>query len=80
MCFGRIPIFINTDCVLPFENIINYKKEIVFVEEGDLHLLNEKVNEYCERYDLIERQQRCREIWEKYLSPNGFLKNLKQTL
>jgi hypothetical protein len=80
MCFGRIPVFINTDCVLPFENLIDYKDEIVFVEEKELTFLPDKIQEYCEKYDLSERQKRCREIWENYLSPTGFINNIQSLL
>jgi hypothetical protein len=80
LCFGRIPVFVNTDCVLPFENLIDYKKEIVFVEENDIASLPDKIKEYCNEYDLLERQKRCREIWENYLNPNGFLNNIKSCL
>jgi hypothetical protein len=80
LCFGRIPIFINTDCVLPFENLIDYKNEIVFVEEKELQLLPEKIYDYCSKYDLMERQARCREIWLKYLSPENFVKNIQTLL
>lgn len=80
MCFGRIPIFINTDCVLPFEKEIDYRNEIPFIEENELHLLNDKIKEYCEKHDLVEKQKRCRKIWEEYFSPNGFIENMKKIL
>jgi hypothetical protein len=80
MCFGRIPIFINTDCVLPFENLIDYRNEIVFIEEAELGNINHIIEEYCQKNDLIYRQKRCREIWELYLSPNGFLKHIETLL
>jgi hypothetical protein len=80
MCFGRIPVFVNTDCVLPFENLIDYKNEIVFVEENELDKLPEKIMEYCDKYDLIERQQRCRDIWLKYLSSSSFAKHIETLL
>jgi hypothetical protein len=80
LCFGRIPVFINTDCVLPFENLINYKEEIVFVEERELEFLPEKILEYSKKYDLMERQARCREIWLNYLSPKNFAKNIETLL
>lgn len=80
MCFGRIPVFINTDCVLPFENLIDYKNEIVFVEEKELGNLPDVIKEYCEKYDLGEKQKRCREIWEKYISPTGFINNISSLL
>jgi hypothetical protein len=37
---GRIPIVIKTDSVFPFENIINYDKIGIFVEECELTLEN----------------------------------------
>lgn len=80
MCFGRIPVFINTDCVLPFEDEINYREEIPFIEENELHLLNDKINEYCQKNNLLDKQKKCREIWENYFSPNGFLHNLNKIL
>jgi hypothetical protein len=80
MCFGRIPIFINTDCVLPFENLIDYRNEIVFIEKDELGNINHIIEEYCQKNDLIYRQKRCREIWELYLSPNGFLKHIETLL
>jgi hypothetical protein len=76
MCFGRIPIFINTDCILPFDNLIDYKNEIVFVEKCELNNLPDKIKEYCKKFELLERQKRCREIWKNYLSPTGFINNL----
>jgi hypothetical protein len=80
MCFGRIPVFVNTDCVLPFENLIDYKNEIVFVEENELEKIPEKIMEYCDKYDLVERQQRCRDIWLKYLSSSSFAKHIETLL
>jgi hypothetical protein len=80
MCFGRIPVFINTDSVLPFENLIDYKNEIVFVEESDLNNLPVVIEEYCRKHDLQERQKRCREIWIKYFSPKGFVENIKKII
>jgi hypothetical protein len=80
MCFGRIPIFINTDAVLPFENLIDYKSLVVFVEEKELHLLPQKMKEYCKNNDLMEKQEKCREIWETYLSPQGFINNISSLL
>jgi len=80
LCFGRIPVFINTDSVLPFDNIINYKEEIVFVEENEIETLPKKIEQYCKKYDLTERQKRCRDIWLNHLSPKFFIKNIKTLL
>lgn len=80
MCYGRIPIFIDTDSVLPFEDLIDYKKEIVFVDEKELNSLPDRIKEYCKNNNLLEMQKRCREIWEKYLSPQGFINSISSIL
>lgn len=36
LMMGRIPIFINTECVLPFEDKINLEDISILVNEGDL--------------------------------------------
>ena len=33
---GRIPVFINTDCVLPYDDIINWKDYIIWIEENEI--------------------------------------------
>ena len=80
MCYGRIPVFINTDCVLPFEDMIDYKNHIVFVEEKELDYLPEKIKEFCEKNNLLDAQLKCRKIWENYLSPSGFFRNIEKIL
>lgn len=80
MCFGRIPVFINTDAVLPFENLIDYKNDIVFVEENEIHLLPDIIKQYCDKNDLLEKQKKCRTIWENYFSPQGFLNTIPTIL
>ncbi len=36
LAMGRIPLFINTNCILPFENIINWRKHCIWVEYDDI--------------------------------------------
>ena len=75
LCLCRVPIFINTDCKLPFEEQINWKEICVWIEEKDLIKINDKIidhhNSLTEK-QFIERQHFCREIWLKYLSKEGF--------
>lgn len=75
---GRIPIFINTDCVLPFENIINYNESLVFVEEKDINIIDEILKKWLlnkTQEDIINIQKNNREIWVNYFSPLGWIKN-----
>lgn len=75
---GRIPIFIDTDCVLPYDFAINWKKYCVWVEENELHLIAEKVADFHARLspqDFIDLQYECRKIWQDWISPEGFFRN-----
>jgi len=83
LALGRIPIFINTDCCLPFEEYISWKDYCVWVEEDELDQLENKILEFHERLDeraFKEKQQACYQLWKEWLSPNGFYSNLYRYL
>ncbi len=75
---GRIPIFVNSDCELPFEPWIDWKRYCVWVEEDDLPHLEQRI---CEFHDRLTPQQfqelqiECRKLWLEWLSPQGFFAN-----
>jgi hypothetical protein len=78
---GRIPVFVNTDCVLPFEEWIDWKQYCVWVEEEDISRLPERIAEFHEGLsagEFKDRQRACRRLWETWLSPFGFFKNLRR--
>jgi len=80
ICCGRIPVFVNTDSVLPFDHIIDWKRLCVWVEEKDVDNIDKVVIEFhnsISNKDFISRQNELRKIWEEYFSPVGFYKNLK---
>ncbi len=79
LCCGRIPVFINTDCVLPYDFVIDWKKYCVWVEESEIHKIPEKVLEFHNKTspeDFIKLQVEIRNIWKDYFTPEGFFKNL----
>lgn len=78
--FGRIPIIIKTNNCLPLENIIDWNKCSIICDEKELNLLSSKIEEFIKNNDLSEIQINNRKIWEEYLSPLGFTKNLKNIL
>lgn len=80
---GRIPVFINTDSVLPFDSIINWKEHVVWVEEKDLKKIDKLILDFHKsktEEQLIKIQKSNRELYLEYLSPNGFFKNLHLVL
>jgi len=79
LAMGRIPVFINTDCVLPFDNIIDWKKFVVWVEQSEIKHIADKLVEFHKSItnDEFKAMQRsCRELWEKHLNREGVLSSL----
>ena len=79
LCCGRIPVFIDTDCVLPYDFEIDWKKYCVWVDESELPLIAEKIAEFHENLspqEFVDLQYECRRIWEQRIAPEGFFANL----
>ena len=80
LCCGRIPIFVNTDSTLPFDNLINWKEACVWVEEEDIDRMGDIVAEFHQNVSeerFLELQRNARKIWEDYLAPTGFFEKLR---
>lgn len=78
---GRIPIFIDTDCILPYDFAIDWKKYCVWVDESEIHLVAEKVADFHARLsgqEFVDLQHECRRIWQEWISPEGFFANFYQ--
>tara|TARA_S200000501_G_scaffold243608_1_gene228076 strand:+ start:206 stop:1279 length:1074 start_codon:yes stop_codon:yes gene_type:complete len=83
LCLGRIPLFINTDCKLPFENNINWKEVCLWIEESELYQISDKILDYhhsLTESQFKEKQLYCRELWVKYCSKEGFYKEFFEFL
>lgn len=78
LSFGRIPVFINTDCMLPYESEIDWKSLCVWVEADEINQIDQKIIEFHNRLsaeEFINLQKKCRQVWEDYLSPEGFFRH-----
>lgn len=78
LSMGRIPVYINTDCVLPYDFIIDWKKYCVWVEESDIDSVDKIIADFHNKLspdEFIELQHNCRKLWEEWLSPEGFFAN-----
>jgi hypothetical protein len=75
---GRIPVFVDTDCVLPYDLLVDWRAHCVWVDEDELPQIGDKVLEFHERLgekEFLEVQHDCRRFWEQYISPEGFFSN-----
>lgn len=75
LCMGRIPVFVDTDCVLPLEFDVDWREHCVWVDETELDQIGERILEFHESVDeaeFQERQRASRDLWERCISPQGF--------
>ncbi|MCC6176359.1 MAG: exostosin family protein [Chloroflexi bacterium] len=80
---GRIPIFVDTDCGLPFDFALDWKRYTVWVDGKDVDRVDEIVADFhadLSPDDFAEMQLRCRDVWKSMLSPEGFFGRLRTPL
>lgn len=76
---GRIPLFVNTQCVLPYDWIVDWKKACCWIEEKDLIRIGARLREEHAQLTAEEfaaKQQLARALFEKWISPEGFFGEL----
>jgi hypothetical protein len=76
---GRIPVFVDSDCVLPLDSRIDWKKYCVWVDQSEVHLIGEKILEFHSTLsptDFVDLQSECRKLWQEQLSPQGCMENI----
>lgn len=74
---GRIPIIINTDIVLPHDEIIDWKKFSVWVEVSDIDKIDDIVRDFhnnITKEEFLKIQKKCREVYENFIRPYEFFK------
>jgi hypothetical protein len=70
---GRIPIVVNTDMVLPFEDRINWK-EIIVLCQSEKELVRDTIEWW--KIDMGRAQIRAKEIYETYLEPKKWCERI----
>lgn len=83
LSMGRIPVLLNTDSVLPFYDKINYQKHSVIIDIDNINNISDYIINFYNnktKEELYQLQIDNRELYVKYLSPNGFLNNIKNIL
>jgi len=70
---GRVPIIVDTDIVLPCDDMIDWKSISIWVE--DINLINDSINNFWQKItdiDYKKLQTTIRDTYEKYICPTGF--------
>jgi hypothetical protein len=77
MCLGRIPLIVDTDLVLPFEEFISCENLILKIKKEDIKNLYQIINDFWEKIEDYENYQKdIISFWENNYSPLGFIKNI----
>jgi hypothetical protein len=75
LAMGRIPVFINTDCLLPLAGQINWKAHCVWIEENEKDLIAEKLINFHENHtekSLLQMMKKNRELWKTQFRIGNF--------
>lgn len=79
LMMGKIPVFIDTDCILPFMNIINWKDHLVWVDWDDVDNISKIILDFhrnISNNEFKSLQLKNRKLWLEKLNPSYTLNNL----
>ncbi len=71
LMMGKIPVFVNTECLLPFPEKIDWKKHMVWVEWEERGQIAQKILDFhnnISNQDFIDLQILNRKLWKDVLS------------
>ncbi len=85
---GRIPVFVDTDCVLPYDGLprsmtIDWRRHAVWCDETEIAHIADIVADFHQRLTVNafrEMQLANRQLWEERLSAHGFFSCLHEHL
>lgn len=75
LSLGRIPIFVDTDCILPYDKLIDYRQYCVWVEQDEIPHIAEKIIDFhngLSENRFKELQEACYRLWSERFSRQGF--------
>jgi len=78
LCLGRIPVFFDTDCALPYESLIDWREHCVWVEADHIEETPDAILRHYRARSaaaLEQSKNKCHEFWLKHLSLDGFFRN-----
>lgn len=83
LSMGRIPVLLSDDCLLPFEESIDYDSIILRIPEHAADRTAEILHQWLasqKRESLIERCNKARKVWEQYLACPQWNRRIIETL
>ena len=81
LVFGRIPVVIDTEWVLPLESVINYRDFVVFVPYSDIQNTDKYIREFWDKLsneDFHAVQKKARDTFMQYLKFDSYFRYIFQ--
>jgi len=83
LAMGRIPVLVDTDCLLPFEPNLPWDDYIVRVRAQELQSLPRRVADHfagLTKASLAEQKRKCRSIWGEWLSFGNYHRRVARSI
>ncbi|MFH0770277.1 MAG: exostosin family protein [Candidatus Peregrinibacteria bacterium] len=83
LSLGRIPLLLDTDCVLPRADSVPYDDIMVRVDFREIGSIADRVRaafDAMSAEEFVRRQKRAREVFEKFLSVKAFFRYVAERL
>jgi hypothetical protein len=83
LAMGKIPVYVNTDGLLPFSEKIDWKKHVVWVESSELENIGDCIIDFHEKLGedgLKYIQYENRKLWENNFQLGNFYLQLLQSI
>ncbi len=83
LSLGRIPVLLNTDTPLPFEDVVPYEEFSINVSYTQIEKLPEIIKDFYENISddqFTAIQKKAREYFERYFRPDASAKQIERIL
>lgn len=72
---ARIPLFVDSDCLLPCTDVINWREHLVWIDTAQIPQTGAILLQFhrqCSPAQFETRQQQLRQLYNQYLTPEAF--------
>ncbi|MDD5469258.1 MAG: exostosin family protein [Candidatus Peribacteraceae bacterium] len=83
LSLGRIPVLLDTDCVLPLEDIVDYDSFVLRINYKDLCCMDAIIADHYNSTApdvFIAMQKKARAVFDEYLSTPAFFRHMERML
>jgi hypothetical protein len=82
LSFGRIPLFVDTSCILPFEDEVDWRQRCVWIERSQIDRISDLLVTAHDADDPSSPRSvdSLRSLWEQRLTQDGFFRHFVGTV